>query len=119
MMFTKVPIVSLVQNVLFQLPSQEARIQTVVEMSFNNVEIRQDKYKLVLSCTRYIYNSNEGMHIYLSFIHAYVMLVRANRNDKRVAWQRQWTSLKRFGTMLFVFFSLKFGSCFHFFDNIG
>ena len=49
----------------------------------------------------------------------YVMFVRANRNDKRVTWQGQWTSLNKFGNMLFVFFSLKFGSCFCFFDIIG
>ncbi|XP_071176050.1 fatty acid synthase-like [Mytilus edulis] len=39
MMFVPVPSIQMLQNILHQLPNQEARIQTVVEMSFKNVEI--------------------------------------------------------------------------------
>lgn len=39
MMFVPVPNIQMLQNILHQLPNQEARIQTVVEMSFKNVEI--------------------------------------------------------------------------------
>lgn len=35
-------------------------------------------------------------YIFTLALYIHVMLVRVNRNYKRVAWQGQWTSLKRF-----------------------